>query len=261
MRHALNILAEVAPDWLRTHALPEWYERYGRRMENYRFPKAETERLELGATIGRDGVGLLQAVETADLPWLRDLPALKTLGQVWDEQYTGTAEALSFREKKDLESAGDLIVSPYDTQARFGVKRGMEWIGYKVHFSETCDEELPHLITHVETTTAAVPDDQVLESLHQALSQRGVLPEIHLVDAGYTDTEGLVSSQRDYGITLMGPVAADPSWQAKAGEGFDKASFLIDWEQESAICPAGKQNYSWLPNGDRSRGVVGGIRV
>ncbi len=27
------------------------------------------------------------------------------------------------------------------------------------------------------------------------------------------------------------------------------------------ICPAGKQNYSWLPNGDRSRGVVGGIRV
>ena len=59
----------------------------------------------------------------------------------------------------------------------------------------------------------------------------------------------------------MGPVAADPSWQAKAGEGFDKASFLIDWEREVAICPAGKQNYSWSPNGDRSRGVVGGIRV
>jgi transposase len=130
-----------------------------------------------------------------------------------------------------------------------------------VHFTETCDEELPHLITHVETTTAGVPDDQVLESVHQALSQRGVLPEIHLVDAGYTDAEGLVSSQRDYGITLMGPVAADPSWKAKAGEGFDKASFLIDWERAIAICPAGKQNYSWLPNGDRSRGVVGGIRV
>jgi transposase len=261
MRHALNILAEAAPDWLRTHALPEWYERYGHRMENYRFPKAETERLELGATIGRDGVRLLQAVETADLPWLRDLPAFKILRQVWDEQYTGTAEALTFREKKDLESAGDLIVSPYDTEARFSVKRGMEWIGYKVHFTETCDEELPHLITHVETTQASVPDDQVLEAIHQALSQHHLLPEIHLVDAGYTDAEGLVSSQRDYGITLMGPVAADPSWQAKAEEGFDKASFRIDWEHEVAICPAGKQNYSWLPNGDRSRGVVGGIRV
>src|SRR5262249_21960128 len=37
--------------------------------------------------------------------------------------------------------------------------------------------------------------------------------------------------------------------------------FLIDWERQIAICPAGKQNYSWLPNGDRSRGVAGGIRV
>ena len=37
MRRALNLLAEVVPEWLRVHAAPEWYERYGRRMENYRF--------------------------------------------------------------------------------------------------------------------------------------------------------------------------------------------------------------------------------
>ncbi len=262
LRHALNVLAEVAPGWLHAHAQPEWYERYGRRMENYRFPKPETARSELGATIGRDGIHLLQAVDAAaDLLWLRDLPAILTLRQVWAEQYTDLSGDICFREKKDLESPADLIVSPYDTEARYSVKRGMEWIGYKVHFTETCNEELPHLITYVETTTAGVPDDQVLESVHQALAKLEVLPEIHLVDAGYTDAEGLVSSQRDYGITLMGPVAADPSWQAKAGEGFDKANFRIDWEHEVAICPAGKQNYSWLPNGDRSRGVAGGIRV
>ncbi len=231
-------------------------------MENYRFPKVETERAELGATIGCDGVQLLQAVDTAtDLLWLRDLPAILTLRQVWMEQYTDRSLNIRFREKKDLESPADLIVSPYDTEARFSVKRGMEWIGYKVHFTETCDEELPHLITHVETTQASVPDDQVLEGVHQALAERDLLPAVHLVDAGYTDAEGLVSSQQEYGVTLLGPVAADPSWQAKAGEGFDKASFLIDWEREVAICPAGKQNYSWLPNGDRSRGVEGGIRV
>jgi transposase len=262
MRHALNILAEVAPDWLRMHAAPAWYERYGRRIENYRFPKAERERSELGATIGRDGVHLLQAVETAtDLPWLRDLPSIRILRRVWIEQYTDLSSAIAFREKQDLESPADLIVSPYDTEARFSVKRGLEWIGYKVHFTETCDADLPHLITHVQTTTAAVPDDQVLEGVHQALAERDLLPDVHLVDAGYTDAEGLVSSQQAYGVTLLGPVAADPSWQAKAGEGFDKGSFLIDWEREIAICPAGKQNYSWLPNGDRSRGVAGGIRV
>ncbi len=87
MRHALNILAEVAPAWLRTHAAPEWYERYGRRMENYRFPQAEAERSELGATIGRDGIQLLQAVDIATaLPWLRDLPAILTRRRVWIEQ-------------------------------------------------------------------------------------------------------------------------------------------------------------------------------
>jgi hypothetical protein len=130
MRHALNILAEVAPDWLRTHAVPEWYERYGRRMENYRFPKAETERSQLGATIGRDGVQLLQAVDTAeDHPWLGELPAIQTLRQVWAEQYTDLSDEICFREKKDLESPADFIASPYDIEARYSVKRGMEWMG------------------------------------------------------------------------------------------------------------------------------------
>lgn len=263
LRHALNVLAEVAPDWLQLHTLPEWSERYGRRMENYRFPKAETERAELGATIGRDGVWLLQALEkTTEMSWLQDLPALQTLHQVWREQYTTlSAETICFREKKDLDIPANLIASPYDTEARFSTKRGMDWVGYKVHFTETCDEDQPHLITHVETTVASIQDDQVIEGIHQALSQQELLPTVHLVDAGYTDAEGLVSSQRDYGITLMGPVAADASWQARAGEGFDKASFQIDWEQEIVICPAGKQNYSWLPNGDGSRGVIGGVRV
>jgi transposase len=263
MRHVLNTLADVAPDWLRAHAVAEWYERYGRRMENYRFPKAETERSELGATIGRDGVQLLHVIESAtDLPWLKDLPAIETLRRVWAEQYTDlSVDAICFREKKDVDIPGNLIASPYDPEARFRTKRGMDWVGYKVHFTETCDEDFPHLITHVETTQASIQDDQVLEVVHQGLAEREVLPEVHLVDAGYTDAEGLVSSQRDYGITLLGPVAADPSWQARAAEGFDKASFLIDWERKTVICPAGKQNYSWLPNGDESRGVIGGIRA
>lgn len=173
MHHALNVLAEVAPDWLRLHTLPEWGERYGRRMENYRFPKAETERSELGATIGRDGVLLLQALEkTTQTPWLQDLPALQTLRQVWGEQYTDLSlETIRFREKKDLDIPANLIASPYDPEARFSTKRGMDWVGYKVHFTETCDEDQPHLITHVETTVASIQDDQVLKGIHQALSK------------------------------------------------------------------------------------------
>jgi transposase len=66
LRHALNILAEVAPDWLRAHSAPEWYERYGRRMENYRFPKAETERQTFGATIGEDSFALVRAIDAEE---------------------------------------------------------------------------------------------------------------------------------------------------------------------------------------------------
>ncbi len=248
LRYALNTLSEVAPEWLRDHVSSEWYERYGSRMENYRFPKAESAREALAATMGEDGFALLRLLdaETA-LPWLRELPAIKTLRQVWAEQYADPPDLVRWREKKDMGSSLDLIASPYDPEARFSTKRGMEWVGYKVHFTETCDEKSPHLITHVETTVAAVPDDQMLAPIHQALAQRGLLPEMHLVDAGYTDAEVLVSSQTEYGVSILGPVAADASWQTKAAEGFDKESFLVDWEAQSVTCPAGKQSLSWLP--------------
>src|SRR5215470_13627512 len=63
LRSAPGTLAEVAPDWLRAHTAPEWYDRYARRMENYRFPKAETERQALGAAMGEDGFALLEAID------------------------------------------------------------------------------------------------------------------------------------------------------------------------------------------------------
>nr|WP_234711212.1 transposase [Nostoc punctiforme] len=39
LRAALNSLATVAPDWLRSWVPSEWYERYGRAVEEYRLPK------------------------------------------------------------------------------------------------------------------------------------------------------------------------------------------------------------------------------
>ena len=65
LRAALNALATVAPDWLTRVAPPEWYERYGRRVENYRLPKTEAARTALAAEIGADGRQLLGAVDTA----------------------------------------------------------------------------------------------------------------------------------------------------------------------------------------------------
>jgi transposase len=69
--------------------------------------------------------------------------------------------------------------------------------------------------------------------------RRDLLPGEHLVDKGYTDSEVLVASQREYGVTIVGRVADVPGWQARAGAGFDTGSFVVDWDRLVVTCPAG----------------------
>src|SRR5215469_5149752 len=58
------------------------------------------------------------------------------------------------------------IQSPHDVEARYGIKRTMNWTGYKVHLTETCEADQPNLITNVETTDATVPDTELLDPIH-----------------------------------------------------------------------------------------------
>jgi hypothetical protein len=55
-------LAEAAPDWLGSLAPREWYQRYGRRIEESRLPKSEAGRKEYAQTVGQDGFALLDAL-------------------------------------------------------------------------------------------------------------------------------------------------------------------------------------------------------
>ena len=196
MRAALNDLAVMAPDWLQALAPAEWYRRYGRRVENYHLPKTDAAREELARVIAADGERLLAAVDAAtDQPELAQLPAVVTLRRVWAEQYTGAPGQLRWREVKDMPSPAGLISSPYDTDARYSTKREVEWVGYKAHLTETCDEDRPHLIVNVETTPATTPDDNMIEVVHESEKGRDLLPGEHLVDKGYTDSEVLVASR------------------------------------------------------------------
>ena len=248
-RAALNELAVVAPDWLQALAPPAWYERYSRRVENYRLPKAEKERLELAATIGADGDQLLAAIDAAvEQPWLAQLPAIHVLREVWTAQYIKEVGQLRWRTVQEMPATAEQISSPYDPEARYGKKRDISWTGYKAHLTETCDPETPHVITNVETTLATTPDDHMLPIVHQSLAKSELLPSEHLVDRGYTGCRMLVDSQRRYGVVIVGPVVEDTSWQAHAAEGFSKADFHVDWDQQVVTCPEGKQSISWLPS-------------
>jgi transposase len=246
VRYALNRLAIEAPAWLRAHLQPEWAERYETRVENYRFPKADTERQQLAVVIGADGFALLQAAYAPDAPAeVRSALAVEVLRQIWVQQYYGPEPEPRWRSERDVPPSAQLIHSPYDLEARYSVKRGMAWVGYKDHMTETCDDDTPHIITHVETTPATTPDDNMVETIHEALDAKALLPGDHLVDCGYTDAAILVESERAYGVNIIGPVAADPSWQARERTGFDNSAFTIDWARRTATCPHGKQSTKW----------------
>jgi transposase-like protein DUF772/DDE family transposase len=246
LRVTLTALAVVAPEWLRQVTEPQWFERYGSRVENYDLPKTESARKELAHQVGADGQRLLQAIDAAtDQAWLQKVPAVVTLRRVWTEQYIKEGEALRWREVKEMPAAAEQLTSPYDTDARYSTKRDIEWIGYKVHFTETCDADTPHLIVNVETTPATTPDDHMAAVIHQSLKERHLLPREHLVDKGYTDSQMLVDSEREYGIAIIAPVAEDPCWQARERSGFDKSQCVVDWDRRVVTCPAGKQSMSW----------------
>jgi transposase len=263
LRAALNDLAAVAPEWLKTVAPPVWYERYGRRVENYRLPKAEAARLALAAEIGADGRQLLAALDAATAqPGLAQLPAVAVLRQVWAAQYVEAAGRLRWRAAAEMPPAAEQVCSPYDPEARYSTGREAAWVGYKVQLTETCDPacEGPHLITNVETTPATTPDDNMVMVVHHSLEQRGLLPGEHLVDKGYTDSQVLVGSEQRYGVSIVGPVADDPSWQARVEGGLTKAAFRVDWDRQVATCPAGKRSISWLPNTWPGNGMVFEVR-
>lgn len=246
LHHALNILADVAPAWLQAQITPEWFERYGQRFDNARLPKEQTKREQLALTIGEDGMHLLRQIQAAtDLPHLRSLLAVETLRCVWVQHYYLDGTQLHWRTDKQfhLPPAGVTLASPYDLEVRYSHKRGLTWHGYKVHLTETCNAETPHLITQVETTSVNLLDNQAVPHIHAKLAQQGLLPDQHLVDCGYMDGELLVESQREYGVDLFGPMRPDNSWQAHEQLGFDVAHFPIDWAKRVATCPNGNTSY------------------
>lgn len=258
LQHALNTLALVAPEWLQAHIEADWFVRYSKPMEDSRFPKDEAGRLALAEQIGRDGQHLLFSIETADDgAWLAQIPAVATLRQVWAQQYHVTTDQLRWRNKDDLPPSAQRIASPHDTEARYSTKRSVTWVGYKVHLTETCDDERPNLITHVETDVATEGDPSAVAQVHQALAQRALLPQEHLVDAAYGAGETIVKSQTEYEVDLLCPVPPDNSWQAHDPEAFPLTRFTIDWAAQHVVCPQGKISHLWNPEqGPRGKPTI-----
>jgi len=276
VRTALEALTVAAPHWLAdTLDVSDWAARYGVRVDSWRLPASQTRRTALATAYGVDGFTLLRAVYAPDAPgWLAQVPAVDVLRRVLLQNYVITTDRRGHEVIKRREADTDglppgrgRLTSPYDTDARRGGKRDMFWTGYKVHISETCAEpsngegpsqpqSLPNIITNVATTDAAVPDAAMTTPIHDSLARRALLPEQHLVDSGYPSADLLVQSKKRYGVTLVTPMLADLSVQARAGAGLDAAAFDVDFDTQQVTCPQGKTSATWSPATQRGTETI-----
>jgi hypothetical protein len=234
----------------------------------------------LGAVYGSSSPGWLREIPAVDV--LR-----RVLVQNYMRTITADGREVIRRREKKPEGDGlppghIRIASPYDTDARWGAKREELWLGYKLHVSETCDDAppcscarasaagrpaaegtvaggpgshdrtcahlvFPNLITHVATTDATVTGNQMTGAIDDELAGKNLAPGRHYLDSGYLSAALVVSEHARHGIALIGPLLADTSAQARAGHGYARADFTVDYDARTVTCPQGKTSASWTP--------------
>ncbi|GBF08005.1 Alr7249 protein, partial [Deinococcus aerius] len=227
LRAALNAIATVAPEWLSW--CPEgWFSRYGPRVEMARMPKGQEEGRAYASEVGQDGFLLLERLDTAGPEEVRSLPAVEVLRRMWTLQFVRDESGVRLQAGR-TENVRDRFNSPYDPEALYAAKGGMGWYGYRVHLTEVCDVDAPHIITNVTTTEAALTDYEAIDDIHHALAAREVLPGEHLMDGGYVSGDLMIRAKARHGVEVIGPTRRNPSWQARTG-GYDVSAFEIDWE-------------------------------
>ena len=194
---------------------------------------------------------------------MRRLPAVEVLRQIWVQHYYRCTvpglEVLRWRSTDEQPPAALLIQSPYDVEARYSQKRETQWVGYKVHLSETCDMGQPDLITQVSTTPATTSDFVMAPVIQEDLAARDLVPGTHLVDSGYVVADVLVSARQQH-IDVVGPPLGSSSRQSRDGQGYDLHTFVMDWDAQQAQCPQGHRSVKWTPGQSQTGEAVLRIR-
>jgi hypothetical protein len=274
VRAALEALAAAHPDWTaQVLEVSEWTGRYGAPVTSWRPPAPGKKQDELAVAYARDGYALLEAVFSRSSPaWLAEIPAVQVLRTVLLQNYTRTvhADGTAVIRRREKEPKGDglppghlRIASPYDTDARWGAKREVFWLGYKLHVTEACDDPpacgcgsggcrrgcaaaaVPNIVTAAATTAAAVTDNQVTAAADDSLAAKHLAPGRHYLDSGYLSAAIVAAEYRRHGIVLAGPLLAGAP--ARARPGYARADFAVDYDTQTVTCPQGKTSASWSP--------------
>ena len=137
-----------------------------------------------------------------------------------------------------------------------GSEPGGPGAGSTGHVAGCASEAFPNLITHVGTTDATVPDSQMTSVIDDRLTGKNLAPGRHYLDSGYLSAGLVVAELARHGIALIGPLLADTSAQARAGNGYARADFTIDYDRQAVTCPQGKTAASWTPCAQRGKDAI-----
>jgi transposase len=97
MCQCLEALAIKRHDWLRQTSLPHWYDRYRHPSPDLNFRSVISEQEAFAQGVGMDGFYLLEKILSGNAPELKDLPEVRTLREVWAEQYEFTTGVVHWK--------------------------------------------------------------------------------------------------------------------------------------------------------------------
>ena len=220
---------------------PEFWEKlwvlYVQSEVGWRLSKAERDsRYRL---CGQDIQELLEWVD-GKRPELAEMESVKLLRRVFEEQFEVVEGTVNSRWTRPPRA----VQNPHDPHAHYAYKGSKQWIGYKVHVMESVDCEEPakvkaepgeHFITEILTTEAAQDEMTGLtESLKRQQEHHEIKPAAVYADGGYV-TESTLSQAESHAMELLGPTRPDPHKGPYNADGF-----VVDIENEQAVCPQGK---------------------
>jgi transposase len=246
VRAALEELAGTADQVLDGLVDEHWGRRYGRSVRLGKNPTRPKTRIN---STGADARHLLEHL-SRNHPDLLDGTQVQALRQVLVQNYhwdpTGHLRWREDDEGSGLPPSANRIISPNDLTARYA-RRGQvtRWQGFLAHVTETCSGDSPDVITDVATMPATSSDAEVLPGIHTRLQRRGLRPDQHLVDGGYTSLVHLERAEREHRITVVGPLPGNPTHQHRQGEGCVRDDFRIDFDRRQVTCPQGKISKGW----------------
>jgi len=236
MRLALEELAseliEKRPEcWERLWAL------YVQSQVDWRMSKAERE--QRYRQCGQDIQDLLEWIERSARE-LGEMESIKLLRRVFGEQFEVVQGVVVVRQRRPSQA----VQNPHDPDAHYADKGTKQWIGYKVHVMESVDPAQPpkikaepgeHFITEIVSTEAAQDEMAGLaEALDQQQEKHEITPEAVYADGGYV-TAGTLEKAEANKMELYGPTRPDPHKGT-----YNAEAFIVDIENQRAVCPQGK---------------------